>query len=71
MQLPRVAGVDVRIRLLLGAQNARGAYPAGTVVDWPEATARPLVDVGAAELVPDPVPEKRPPRRARRVEGEG
>lgn len=41
----------MRIRLLGDVQNGRGVFAAGGIVDWPDADAQPLVDIGAAELV--------------------
>lgn len=40
----------MKIRLLAPVENTRGTFLPGSVVDWPEATARPLIDGGQAEL---------------------
>lgn len=51
----------MKIRLKAEVVNAKGTFAPGAEVDWPEPTARPLVDTGSAELVT-------PKRRAVKVE---
>lgn len=50
----------MKIRIKGDVANARGAFQAGDVVEWPDSDAQPLVDGGIAEIYTEPKPKKPP-----------
>lgn len=53
----------MRIKLLTAMADFRRVWPAGSVINHPDADAQRLIERGHAEPVRDPLPIEEPPTR--------